>query len=122
MTETAPTYHVPVLLNESIDGLAIKPGGTYVDVTFGGGGHSREILRRLGPDGRLFSCLFAHQGLDLRTPLRAGASDAQVRQAIVDFWSARHDRYSQLRQGASAPGTGPVQPESPRIEMSYIGG
>lgn len=55
MTETAPTYHVPVLLNESIDGLAIKPGGTYVDVTFGGGGHSREILRRLGPDGRLFS-------------------------------------------------------------------
>ena len=55
MTETAPTYHVPVLLNESIDGLAIKPDGTYVDVTFGGGGHSREILRRLGPDGRLFS-------------------------------------------------------------------
>ena len=55
MTDTAPTYHVPVLLNESIDGLAIKPGGTYVDVTFGGGGHSREILRRLGPDGRLFS-------------------------------------------------------------------
>jgi 16S rRNA (cytosine1402-N4)-methyltransferase len=55
MTETAPTYHVPVLLNESIDGLAIKPGGTYVDVTFGGGGHSREILRRLGTDGRLFS-------------------------------------------------------------------
>ena len=55
MTDTAPTYHVPVLLNESIDGLAIKPGGTYVDVTFGGGGHSREILRRLGTDGRLFS-------------------------------------------------------------------
>ena len=55
MTKTAPTYHVPVLLNESIDGLAIKPGGTYVDVTFGGGGHSREILRRLGTDGRLFS-------------------------------------------------------------------
>lgn len=55
MTDTAATYHVPVLLNESVDGLAIKPDGTYVDVTFGGGGHSREILRRLGPDGRLFS-------------------------------------------------------------------
>lgn len=55
MTDTATTYHVPVLLNESIDGLAIKPDGTYVDVTFGGGGHSREILRRLGPNGRLFS-------------------------------------------------------------------
>ena len=52
---TAETYHVPVLLNESIDGLAIQPGGTYVDVTFGGGGHSREILRRLGPQGRLYS-------------------------------------------------------------------
>ena len=52
---TAENYHVPVLLTESIDGLAIQPGGVYVDVTFGGGGHSREILRRLGPEGRLFA-------------------------------------------------------------------
>ena len=48
-------YHIPVLLNESIDGLDIRPGGIYVDVTFGGGGHSREILRRLDGIGRLFS-------------------------------------------------------------------
>lgn len=54
MTTIAPTYHVPVLLNESIDGLDLRPSGIYVDATFGGGGHSREILRRLGPDGRLF--------------------------------------------------------------------
>jgi len=47
------TYHVPVLLKESVDGMNINPGGTYVDVTFGGGGHSREILSRLGPKGCL---------------------------------------------------------------------
>ncbi len=54
MIRTAETYHVSVLLNESVDGLAIQPDGVYVDVTFGGGGHSREILRRLGDGGRLF--------------------------------------------------------------------
>ena len=48
-------YHIPVLLYESVDGLNIHPSGTYVDVTFGGGGHSREILRRLGDDGHLYS-------------------------------------------------------------------
>lgn len=48
-------YHNPVLLQESVDGLDIKPNGIYVDVTFGGGGHSKEILKRLGPDGKLFA-------------------------------------------------------------------
>lgn len=55
MAKTAETYHVPVLLKESVNGLHIKPNGIYVDVTFGGGGHSREILSRLGADGHLFS-------------------------------------------------------------------
>ena len=48
-------YHNPVLLKETVDGLAIKPDGVYVDVTFGGGGHSREILKRLGDQGKLFA-------------------------------------------------------------------
>lgn len=48
-------YHEPVLLFESVDGLNVKPEGVYVDVTFGGGGHSREILKRLGESGRLFA-------------------------------------------------------------------
>ena len=48
-------YHNPVLLKESVEGLDIKPDGVYVDVTFGGGGHSREILSRLGPSGKLFA-------------------------------------------------------------------
>lgn len=48
-------YHNPVLLKETVDGLNIQPDGVYVDVTFGGGGHSREILKRLGPKGRLYA-------------------------------------------------------------------
>lgn len=48
-------YHVPVMLEESVSALDLNPSGTYVDVTFGGGGHSREILSRLGPEGRLMA-------------------------------------------------------------------
>ena len=48
-------YHSPVLLDESVGGLAIKKNGVYVDVTFGGGGHSRKILQHLGPEGKLFA-------------------------------------------------------------------
>lgn len=54
MSATTTPYHVPALLSESVDLLKIKPDGVYVDCTFGGGGHSREILARLGPRGRLF--------------------------------------------------------------------
>ena len=48
-------YHIPAMLEQTVDGLNIRPDGTYVDVTFGGGGHSRAILERLGQNGRLFS-------------------------------------------------------------------
>lgn len=53
MDNKETTYHVPVLLKESVEGMSIKPNGIYVDVTFGGGGHSKEILSKLGFDGRL---------------------------------------------------------------------
>lgn len=53
--EVSSTYHNAVMLSESIDGLNVKQDGVYVDVTFGGGGHSREIMRRLGSNGRLYA-------------------------------------------------------------------
>ena len=53
MTKDIQTYHIPVLLKPAVDGLDIRPEGTYVDTTLGGGGHTRELLSRLGPQGRL---------------------------------------------------------------------
>lgn len=55
MNETQPTYHIPVLLQESIEGMNLQPNGIYVDMTFGGGGHSKEILRQGDSNIRLFS-------------------------------------------------------------------
>ena len=54
MEEKEVCYHVPVMLHESLEGLGIQPSGVYVDVTFGGGGHSREILNRLDNEGTLY--------------------------------------------------------------------
>ena len=55
MMNEEQTYHVPVLLNESIEGMNLQNGGIYVDVTFGGGGHSKEILRRMDESSHLYS-------------------------------------------------------------------
>jgi GTP 3',8-cyclase len=88
---------------------------------------------RLSADGRLYTCLFAEHGRDLRTPLRDGATDAQLTAVLHEIWGARADRYSQLRaQRARAaaggdrehdvPAQGTRAPRSRRVEMSYIGG
>jgi cyclic pyranopterin phosphate synthase len=70
---------------------------------------------RLSSDGVLYTCLFATQGLDLRGPLRAGASDEELLQAIRGGWQARTDRYSELRgQSAASPAA--------RVEMNQVGG
>lgn len=69
---------------------------------------------RLSTDGRVYTCLFASHGHDLRQPLRNGADDGQLATAIADIWKQREDRYSELR-GAGLPATR-------KIEMSYIGG
>jgi cyclic pyranopterin phosphate synthase len=68
---------------------------------------------RLSADGRLFTCLFAATGTDLRGPLRAGESDAELRARLAAVWGAREDRYSEVRASAAA---------AERAEMSYLGG
>jgi cyclic pyranopterin phosphate synthase len=69
---------------------------------------------RLSADGRLFTCLFAAIGTDLRGPLRAGASDQELAALVARVWRARDDQYSERRSAATGGG--------PRVEMSYIGG
>ena len=69
---------------------------------------------RVSADGRLYTCLFAAAGADLRGPLRAGADDAAIAALLRRVWGAREDRYSELRAAAA--------PDRARIEMSYIGG
>jgi GTP 3',8-cyclase len=69
---------------------------------------------RLSADGRLYTCLFAVSGHDLRAPLRSGASDDELHGRLETLWAARTDRYSELRSAAT--------PSSPKVEMSYIGG
>ena len=73
---------------------------------------------RLSTEGRLFLCLFAHNGYDLRSLLRGNASDADIASALAPIWQGRSDRYSELR-GSLAPESGTGRR---RVEMSYIGG
>jgi cyclic pyranopterin phosphate synthase len=69
---------------------------------------------RLSAEGRLFTCLFAVRGTDLRALVRGGATDAELAAAVTSIWSARTDRYSELRSAATV--------DLPKVEMSYIGG
>ncbi len=69
---------------------------------------------RLSPDGHIYTCLFATQGTDLMTPLRAGASDEEIETIIRDTWLNRSDRYSEVRSSIKRP--------NEKIEMYYIGG
>ena len=72
---------------------------------------------RLSTDGKLYTCLFAAHGLDLREPLRAGATDAELTACIQTLWSRRADRYSEERTELA-----PLQNRRPKVEMYQIGG
>ena len=69
---------------------------------------------RLAADGTVYTCLFASEGTDIKTPMRSGATDTEIAQIVADLWTNRDDRYSELR------GSTPI--DFPRVEMSYIGG
>ena len=79
---------------------------------------------RLSAEGKLYTCLFANTGFDLRALVRSGASDEALSETIGSVWSRRSDRYSELRSSRTPPQPNIDQPpvEQPRIEMSYIGG
>lgn len=72
---------------------------------------------RLSTDGKLYTCLFASQGMDLRTPLRQQASDTVLSHLMAEGWHQRSDQYSQLRHTATHAAI-----QSKKVEMSYIGG
>jgi cyclic pyranopterin phosphate synthase len=69
---------------------------------------------RLSTDGRLYTCLFADRGFDLKAPLRAGAGDEALRDAVAGIWQSRADRYSEIRTAETA--------RQRKVEMSFIGG
>jgi cyclic pyranopterin phosphate synthase len=75
---------------------------------------------RLSTEGKVYLCLFASSGHDLRALVRNGTSDEGIATAIANIWHARGDRYSQLRGSANAAST--TTREERRVEMSYIGG
>ena len=75
---------------------------------------------RLSTEGKLYLCLFASQGWDLRSLLRSGASNAEIAAAIAPIWQQRDDRYSQMR--SEMPPDATPASSGRRIEMSYIGG
>lgn len=130
MDEVVPASAMAASLEESLGGLDALPPNYTGEVarryrTAEGGEigiissvtvpFCRQCHRaRLSSDGRLYTCLFAAEGYDLRGPLRAGASDGDLTALITGLWSVREDRYSELR-GAALPGRA-------KVEMSAIGG
>ena len=72
---------------------------------------------RLSTDGKIFTCLFATEGIDFRSLMRSGASDDEIAALLVGLWQSRGDRYSEIRTEATA-----LERRAKKVEMSYIGG
>jgi len=116
-------YHVPVLLCESVDLLRVDPAGVYADLTFGGGGHSREILRRLEPEGRLYAfdqdpdaraglpkdqrITFVHNNFRFLRPCLRAEGVEQVDGILADLGVSSH-HFDELERGFSFRGDAPL--------------
>jgi cyclic pyranopterin phosphate synthase len=134
MDEVLPSDDVRKLIGAELPLVPLKhtaPGETAQRWAYADGGGEIGLISsvtqafcgdcnraRLSTEGKLYLCLFAHNGYDLRALLRGGASDAEIESALAGIWQGRDDRYSQLR-GTQAADT---EPGVRRVEMSYIGG
>jgi GTP 3',8-cyclase len=137
MDEVLPSAQVIERINAEFPLTAINPnyvGETAERWRYADGGGEVGVISsvthafcgdcnraRLSTEGKLFLCLFASQGHDLRALLRTGADDDQIAGAVGHIWQARTDRYSELR-AALPPDTSLIKPGEKRVEMSYIGG
>jgi len=137
MDEVLPSAQVIARINAEFPLIAIDPnylGETAERWRYADGGGEVGVISsvthafcgdcnraRLSTEGKLFLCLFASQGHDLRALLRNGAADDQIAGAISPIWQARNDRYSELRAALPAD-TSLTTPGEKRVEMSYIGG
>jgi GTP 3',8-cyclase len=137
MDEVLPSAQVIERINAEFPLTAINPnyvGETAERWRYADGGGEVGVISsvthafcgdcnraRLSTEGKLFLCLFASQGHDLRALLRNGADDAQIAGAVQHIWQARTDRYSELRAALPAD-TSLIKPGEKRVEMSYIGG
>ncbi|MDQ3060649.1 MAG: GTP 3',8-cyclase MoaA [Pseudomonadota bacterium] len=137
MDEVLPSAQVVALLKTEFPLIAIDPnhsGETAERWRYGDGAGEIGVISsvtqafcgqcnraRLSTEGKLFLCLFANQGHDLKTLLRGNYADEQIAAAIAPLWQGRSDRYSELR-AALPPDAGPQGSGLKRVEMSYIGG
>ena len=137
MDEVLPSAQVIERINAEFPLIAIDPnyvGETAERWRYADGGGEVGVISsvthafcgdcnraRLSTEGKLFLCLFASQGHDLRALLRNGAADDQIAGAVGHIWQARTDRYSELRAALPAD-TSLIKPGEKRVEMSYIGG
>jgi GTP 3',8-cyclase len=125
MDEVLPSAEVVARIAEAfpLEPLPPSAAGEIGTISSVSQAFCRDCNRaRLSTEGKLFLCLFASRGHDLRALLRGGAGDAEIAAAVGLVWEQRDDRYSELRSAAESSSSGVTAAGEPRVEMHYIGG